>query len=327
MGYSIPIYGACPFSENIQRGRCPNVMTRPLNFPQLQAFRAVMQTGTTIGAAAVLNTTQPSISRRLAELQNFSGLKLLEKHQGRLRPTREGMLLYRTIQKHFEGLEQIETAIAMLRRSGAGTLRIGCTPVLALGVLPDVVEVFRERFADAHLIINTHATPRLMDLLRQELFDFILTTGTLVEGDFDVMAMKTLPAVCVLPHGHRLANEAVVDIGMLRGERLISLASSDAITLTLKALLQANGIDTGFAIETSSSITVCAMVASGNGVGVVTPFVAGMFAQKVLIKPFVPAVNVTVSLATSSQSAPSLLAGHFVKVLEAQLQNLPPALA
>lgn len=279
-----------------------------------------MQMGTTTGAAAMLNTTQPSISRRLAELQNFSGLKLLEKRQGRLRPTREGVLLYRTIQKHFEGLEQIETVVAMLRRSGTGTLRIGCTPALALGVLPGVVEVFRERFPDARLIVHTDATPQLVDLLRQELFDFILTTGTLVDGDFESVCLKTLPAVCVLPHGHRLMNEASVDIGMLGGERLISLSSTDNLTIALKAMLLENHIEAVFAIETTSSITVCAMVASGNGIGVVTPFVAGTFAGKVLIKPFVPAIGMTVSMAASAQTAPSLLARHFVEVLQAQLQ-------
>jgi DNA-binding transcriptional LysR family regulator len=302
-------------------------MTRPLNFPQLQAFRAVMQMGTTIGAAAMLNTTQPSISRRLQELQSFSGLKLLEKHQGRLRPTREGVLLYRTIQKHFEGLEQIEEVVALLRRSGAGTLRIGCTPVLAVGVLPGVIKVFRARFPDTHLIVHTHATPQLVDLLRQELFDFILTTGRLVAADFESMAMKTVPAVCVLPPGHRLMHQAVIDIGMLRGERLISLSSTDDLAIALKAQLAASGIDTGFAIETTSSITVCSMVASGNGVGLVTPFVAATFAGQVLVKPFVPAIGITVSLATSPQTAPSLLSDHFVDVLKAQLQALPPVLA
>ncbi|NIE62427.1 LysR substrate-binding domain-containing protein [Burkholderia sp. Ax-1719] len=302
-------------------------MTRPLNFPQLQAFRAIMQAGTTIGAAAMLNTTQPSISRRLTELQNFSGLKLLEKHQGRLRPTREGMLLYRAIQKHFEGLDQIETVVAMLRRSGTGTLRIGCTPVLALGVLPAVVEVFSQRFPDAHLIVHTHATLRLMELLRQELFDCILTTGKVMESDFESLAMRTIPAVCVLPHGHRLANEAVVDVRMLRGERLITLDSADEITLALGALMYAVGLEMKSAIETTSSITVCAMVASGNGIGVVTPFVAGTFAQKVLIKPFVPAIGVTVSMATTTQTAPSLLASHFVEVLMEHLHELPPTFA
>lgn len=44
-------------------------MGRPLNFQQIQVFKTVMETGTTTKAAIALNTTQPSISRKLADLQ------------------------------------------------------------------------------------------------------------------------------------------------------------------------------------------------------------------------------------------------------------------
>ncbi|REN20915.1 LysR family transcriptional regulator, partial [Mycobacterium tuberculosis] len=53
-------------------------MSRPLNFRQIEAFRAVMQTGTTTAAAAMLHTTQPSVSRLLAQIQNATQLKLFD---------------------------------------------------------------------------------------------------------------------------------------------------------------------------------------------------------------------------------------------------------
>jgi DNA-binding transcriptional LysR family regulator len=93
---------------------------------------------------------------------------------------------------------------------------------------------------------------------------------------------------------------------MLQGERLVSLSSTDDLTIALKAMLLESDIEAGFAIGTTSLITVCAMVASGKGNGVVTPFVAGTFAEKVLIKPLVPTIGKTVSMATSAQTAPSL---------------------
>ena len=44
-------------------------MARQLKFRQIEAFRAVMLTGTTISAAQMLYTTHPSISRLLAQVQ------------------------------------------------------------------------------------------------------------------------------------------------------------------------------------------------------------------------------------------------------------------
>lgn len=297
-------------------------MARPLNFQQIQAFRALMQMGTTTGAASMLNTTQPSISRRLAELQSFTGLKLFEMHQGRLRATSEGKLLYKTVQKHFDGLEKIESVVAIMRKSGTGVLRLGCTPTLGTGLLPQVIRAFLLKFPDTYLNIQTLNTPQLADLLRQDLFDLVLTTGKLDPRDFGPVIVKTASAVCVLPPGHRLHAETAIDASMLRDETLLSLGETDDLTISVKAWLQAHGLADDFPIETTSSITICALVAAGNGVGIVNPYVANTFAAQLLIKPLMPAIDIAVQMATPTHTAPSLLTRHFIEILQAHVDTL-----
>jgi DNA-binding transcriptional LysR family regulator len=297
-------------------------MTRPLNFQQIQAFRAVMQMGTTTGAAAALNTTQPSVSRRLAELQSSSGLKLFEMHHGRLRPTSEGQLLYKTVQKHFNGLENIESVVSILRNSGTGALHIGCTPTLGSGLLPQVIREFRSRFPQTYLNLQTAATPQLTDLLRQDLFDLILTTGKLDELDFETEIIKTVPAVCVLPPGHRLKDQSTVHVEALRGEPLLSLGEMDDLTIAIKAVLAAHDMPVDFAIQTTSSITICALVSAGIGVAIVNPYVASTYAGQLLVKPFEPTIDVPVRMAMPAHTAPSLLSRHFIDVLRAHLDTI-----
>ncbi|HEX7932861.1 MAG TPA: LysR substrate-binding domain-containing protein [Paraburkholderia sp.] len=297
-------------------------MTRPLNFQQIQAFRAVMQMGTTTGAAAALNTTQPSISRRLAELQSSSGLTLFEMHHGRLRPTSEGKLLYKTVQQHFNGLENIESVVSILRKSGTGALRIGCTPTLGIGLLPEVIREFRSSFPQTYLNVQTAGTPQLTDLLRQDLFDLILTTGKLDELDFETEIVKTLPAVCVLPFGHRLEKESAVHVQSLRDESLLSLGEMDDLTIAIRAVLDAHDMSADFAIQTTSSITICALVSAGNGVGIVNPYVASTFAGQLLVKPLEPAIDVPVRMAMPAHTAPSLLARHFIEILRSHLDAI-----
>ncbi|MEI6000702.1 LysR family transcriptional regulator [Paraburkholderia bengalensis] len=299
-------------------------MTRPLNFQHIQAFRAVMQKGTTTGAAAMLNTTQPSISRRLAELQSFSGLTLFEMHRGRLRPTSEGKLLYKTVQKHFDGLEKIESVVSLLRKSGTGALSLGCTPTLGVGLLPEVIRAFRQQFPETYINIQTLATTQLTDLLRQDLFDLILTTGKLDEQDFETVIVKTMPAVCVLPSGHRLAAEPVVHVEMLRSEPLLSLGEMDDLTIDIESVLVAHGMPAEFAIQTTSSITICALVAAGNGVGIVNPYVANTYAGQLAIRPLAPSIDVAVRMAMPMHTAPSLLTRHFVDALNAHLSHVRP---
>ena len=83
-------------------------MPRPLNFREIEAFRAVMQTGTTTAAAAVLNTTQPSVSRLLSQVGMATGLKLFDHTKGRLVPTKEARELFDFVQRQFLGLDRVE---------------------------------------------------------------------------------------------------------------------------------------------------------------------------------------------------------------------------
>ena len=297
-------------------------MARPLNFQQIKAFRAVMQMGTTTRAAAMLNTTQPSISRRIAELQAATELRLFDLHHGRLRPTSEGKLLYKTIQKHFDGLEKIESVVAIMRKSGSGVLRLGCTPTLAIGLLPQVINKFLKQFPHTYINIQTLGTPQLAEYLHQDLVDLVLTTGTLDQNDFRPETIKTVGAVCVLPVGHPLCDKPVINVRDMDGERILTLSDTDELTIKARSLLSEHGIADDFVIDTPSSITVCALVAAGNGIGIVNPYVASTFAGQLLVRRISPAISVHVQMAMPAQTAPSALTRYFMDVLKTHVATL-----
>ena len=274
-----------------------------------------MQMGTATSAALMLNTTQPSVSRRIAELQSATGLKLFELRHGRLRPTGEGKLLYRAVQQHFTGLRNIESVVAVMRTSGTGALRVGCTPTLGIGLLPPFINAFLEKFPGAHLHLQTLGTPQLAELLHQDLVDVVFTTGTLDPRDFQPVVIRKTRAVCVLPLGHPLKGVGKINLKLLKGNRVLSLSDSEVSTLQAKALLKKHGAAEEFAVETNSSITICALVAAGIGVGIVNPYVASTFSTQLLIRPFDPAISIAVQMAMPRQTAPSSLTRQFVAMV------------
>ena len=293
-------------------------MTRPLNFQQIQAFKAVMESGTTTRAAQMLNTTQPSISRRLAELRQATGLELFDLHNGRLRPTREGQQLYRSVRQHFEGLEHIETAVRVLRKSGTGVLRIGSTPTLAAGLLPRVIAPFMRQHPGIYINLQTHGTPQLKEYLSQGLLDFVLTTGHIEHSDVITTTLLQTRAVCLLPREHALTNCDALNPDQLRTQRLILLDENDDIMIAMREHLQLQPGHADLAVETNSSLTICALVAAGVGVGVVNPFVANAFAEQLVVRQLHPPIPVTVTLMRAAALAPSMLASRFVEILTAQ---------
>lgn len=298
-------------------------MSRPLNSREIEAFRAVIQTGTTTAAAQLLHTTQPSVSRLLAQMQAAAGLKLFDMHKGRLRPTPEAMELYATVQQHFMGRERIERALSVLRQSGAGALRVGCTPALGLSVIPTVVHRFAQRFPSTHLSLQTLGTTPLREGLLYGQLDLVVSTMAIASVELDASVLHRSHAVCVMHPQHRLAAQDAIHVRDLQGQKLLTLNANDDIFLQLQRTMQEHGIEAGSTIETTYSATICSLAAQGLGIGVVNPYMASVFARELRVLPLQPLCAVEVVLALPPQYAPSERAECFIQLLREQLQTLP----
>lgn len=300
-------------------------MSRPLNFRQIEAFHAVMLAGTTTGAAQMLRTTQPSVSRLLAQVQQASGLKLFDMERGRLRPTREAKDLFDTVQRHFVGLERIEDRVAAMRRSGSGVLRLACTPALGLGVLPGAIETFAQRYPEVHINMQTVGSQYLREGLLHGTYDLVVTTAPMDGAQLEMQALHESAAVCVMRPDHPLAAQPSVDIMDLDGRRLLVLNADDDVYLQLRGAMQEHQAQPASEIETTYSSTICALAAAGSGLGVVNPYIAAVFADRLAIRPFTPRLPVRVSMGYPAQTAPSSVTEAFVEILARGFQAQPDA--
>lgn len=297
-------------------------MPRPLQFRQIEAFRAVMQAGTTTAAAGLLNTTQPSISRLLAQAAAATGLKLFEPERGRLKPTPEALDLFEVIERNFQGLDRIEQRIAVLRRSGAGTLRVGCTPALALSLMPAAVAAFCRAHPDVHVSLQTQGGHQLWDGVQHGAFDIVLSTMAAARVEAKLATLHRGRAVCVVPPRHPLASRARLHVRDLQGQVLLTLPPEDEFQAQFQQLLQAHRTEPAATVETTYSFTICRMAAEGAGIGVVNPFVARVFARDLRIVPLAPALPVEIVRAYPPQHAPSRITEAFGAAFMAELKNM-----
>lgn len=302
-------------------------MSRPLNFRQIEAFRAVMQTGTTTAAAAMLHTTQSCVSRLLSQIQHATQLKLFDIHKGRLRPTREAHQLFDTVQRHFMGLDRIEQSVAALRKSGAGSLRVGCTPALGLSVMPKVIHAFSRLHPDVHVNVQTVGAHPLRDGLLHGLYDVALTTSKINDPQVQAFSLHCANAVCVVHPKHPLAQRERLHVRDLQDQLLLTLNADDEIQQQFQRMLTQHHIEAVATIETSYSVTICMMAVQGMGVGIVNPYVASVFQRELKILALLPHSPVEVSMAFSPQSAPSRVTEAFAELLRGYFRAYATATA
>lgn len=282
-------------------------MVRPLNSRQIEAFRAVMLTGTTTGAAQVLNTTQPAVSRTLAQLQAGTGIRLFEINRGRLQPTPEAKELFDSVERHFLGLEKIDQTVSSLRRTGTGLLRVACTPVLGISVIPQAVQRFKSAFPDARITLHTIETHLMQDGLLSGIYDMAVSTSRLHSTGLDPQLIHQSEAVCVMGKSHPLALKERIDIADLREFPLLAHHQDDTLQRRLNTLLGKHAVVPASIIETNYSATICMLAASDLGVGVISPYAATVFSNVIHIAQFHPQVPIQTEMAFPPNIAQSKL--------------------
>jgi DNA-binding transcriptional LysR family regulator len=285
-----------------------------LNFRQIEAFRAVMLTGTTIAAADMLNTTQPSISRSIAQMQAAAKLKLFELDRGRLRPTPEAVMLFEAVQRNFLGLEAVEETVSLLRRAGVGRLRVACTPALGMSVMPAVMAKFKTRQPDVHITLRTISSYDVREGLLNGLYDLGITTNSLqLEGaQLQTKVVDQVAAVCVMGRSHPLAGNAHITPRHFQSETLLTLDRADELSDEWRRALAQAKVTPASVIETTYSATICRLAEVGAGIGVVNPYIASVFSNVLRVVPLKPTIGVKVFVAYPRHVSISALASALI---------------
>lgn len=113
-----------------------------ISLRHIEIFHAVMTTGNLTEAAALLQTSQPTVSRELARCEKLFNLQLFERVRGRLHPTAQGLRLFEEVQRSYYGLDRIINAAAGIRQFEQAQLSIVCLPVFSQSLLPAVCQPF-----------------------------------------------------------------------------------------------------------------------------------------------------------------------------------------
>ena len=72
-------------------------IARRIRLHDLHVLMTVVQAGSMNKAAKLLNTTQPAVSKTIAELEHTVGVRLLDRHRQGVEPTRYGRVRWPTV--------------------------------------------------------------------------------------------------------------------------------------------------------------------------------------------------------------------------------------
>jgi DNA-binding transcriptional LysR family regulator len=147
---------------------------RRMKLKDLHVLMTVVQAGSMGKAAQSLNTTQPNVSRSIAELEHTLGVRLLDRHIQGIEPTEYGRALIDCGVAVFDDLRQGVKNIESLADPAAGEMRIGCITPLALGFVSAVVDRLSRRYPRVVCHLVTAQTETLYRELSERKVDLLV---------------------------------------------------------------------------------------------------------------------------------------------------------
>jgi DNA-binding transcriptional LysR family regulator len=303
--------------ESIKMGR--------INSRQVEAFRAVMLTGSVTEAAKLIAVTQPAVSRLLRDFQALLKMELFERRGTGLVPTAAATALYTEVERSFVGLERITAAAEEIRGRRTGTLRVAALPALSNGYLPRLAGHFLKERPNLNLAFFGVISPIVVDWVLNNQCDVGFAEVPIAHSGLPIQRLPTLPRVAVLPAGHRLAAKDVLEPRDFEGETFVSLSAGSSGRHLIDQAFNRDDVRRVLRVETALSEIMCGMVSSGLGVAICDPFTAQEFSTRgIIVRRFVPRIDFEVAAVFPAQRSPSPVALDLVENMRAGLKELDP---
>ncbi|PVH29858.1 LysR substrate-binding domain-containing protein [Pararhodobacter oceanensis] len=299
-------------------------MLHRLTHRQLEAFRAVIETGKVTAASEVLNTTQPSVSRMIADLEHTAGFELFERRGRQLLPTPEALALYEEVERSFVGLAEISRVIEDIRDFRRGSLLIAGMPALALKFLPDAIAAFVKAEPGIKVSLRARSSQAVLRHLSSQQFDLGFAALDMDHPAVTRRPICTAPMQAVLPLGHPLAVKDRLEPADFDEQPFIALGAEIATRSETDVFLAAGNARPQIVAEAQLSASICELVASGAGVSIVEPVTAANFAAagRITARPLHPAQPFRYDLLLPALREPSRVAARFLDLIEAQFTAL-----
>lgn len=141
----------------------------------MNIFITVYQTENVTKAAERLYMTQPAVSRCIADMEAYYGVRLFERIGRRLSVTEAGRELYHHAIHIVDSFEQMERG--MKNWDEFGILRVGASITLGTFLLPKAVKEFRAVHPESRLTVTVANVHMLQEKLLNNQLDFALIEG------------------------------------------------------------------------------------------------------------------------------------------------------
>ena len=268
-----------------------------IDFKSLETFMWVATLRSFRGAAEKLNTTQPAVSMRIAQLEDFLGIRLIERDRRRVSPTQKGLELLshaaRLLRLRAEMIDAVGDSSTM-----RGLVRLGVSESLVHTWLPRLIKRVNAAYPNLELEIEVDISPNLRDRLVSKELSLGFLIGPISDPGLQSRPLCSFPVGFVCSDKIRLGKGAI-EIEDIAKWPIITFSRNTQPYSRVRELFERRGLRP--TIHASASLaTIVRMALDGIGVAVIPSSIIDnlAFAGRLRVlktRPALPKLNFVVS--------------------------------
>jgi DNA-binding transcriptional LysR family regulator len=245
-----------------------------MNLRQIEVFRAVIATGTTVAAAQSLGMSQSAVSIALKHIETLAGFPLFVRSANRLMPTEEAKLLFAEVEPLSLLHQIVNQKVQDIRLGNVGRVRVVATSELTQSLLPRVVQRFLHSYPDVYLSLETKPLPMAIAAVEDGLADIGFAMEPMESYGVTLHAFAELRTVCLCALNDPLAQLPVVTPRNLEFSRLICPLTGTGIADLLATAFLQSGVPYSPRIEVRFLNAAARIVQEGWGVALLDELTA-----------------------------------------------------
>ncbi|MEH6446226.1 MAG: LysR family transcriptional regulator [Oceanospirillaceae bacterium] len=292
----------------------------------MEAFRAVILSGSVSQAAKQLYKSQPAVSMLINQLEENVGFQLFERRKKRLYPTPEAHYLYNEVESIFSRIQDVSQTVKDIKNKQFGFLRIGCMPGPSNFFMPDLVADFLEKHPKIQISMQTRTSDGVKEWIASSQYDIGLAEISSQENSFESESFE-LDCLCAIPASHPLANETVITPQLLDNQPMITLHPDHMTFHDLQKAFSKHKSRLNVRLQTRFFIPALRFVERDLGFCVMDPISIASYCSysqpgKIVFRKFAPNITLKVNILYPADTPRSRITLAFAQQVRERITSL-----
>lgn len=241
-----------------------------MNLNQLKIFYAVAKKNSFSLAAKSLFITQPAVTIQIHLLEDYFGVKLVQRDGRQIRLTEAGKALYSYTEQIIKTSGEAENVMADFRCLDQGSLKIDTTRTIAKYYIPKILALFIEKHPNININLRAGNSQEALDGLLNFTSDIAIIGRIDYPSKLAVIPIFTDELVLIVSPNSGLFEKGEIEIKELHGKPFIIREQGSGTRNLLLRLFEKEGISPKILMEVGNSDTIKELVNKGVGLSILT---------------------------------------------------------